>query len=126
MQTGHTKRRRYARLKVDQPVFIEVLQENGTSNGGANGFSRTKSLGEGGCSFRSPEDIGYLSLMKVAISLGSHVVVADGRAVYQLAQRDGGYEIGVEFLRVSSDDRLHIRQMVASSANGVTRKATPR
>jgi len=43
------------------------------------------------------------------------VVIADGRAVYQLASDEGGYEVGVEFLRVSSEDRLHIRQLVASS-----------
>jgi hypothetical protein len=122
MQTGNLRKRRYARAKVDQPVFIEVLQEVASDGNGAQGFSRTKTLGEGGCSFKCPEDIGYLSLMKVAISLGGHVVTADGRAVYQRPQTGGGYEVGVEFLRVSSDDRLHIRQLVASA--GVTRGVT--
>jgi hypothetical protein len=106
---GHLRKRRFPRLRVEQPVFVEVLAERGIQ-----GFSRTRSLGEGGCSFKSPDDIGYLSLMKVAISHSGHVVTADGRAVYQLPQPDGSYEIGVEFLRVSSEDRLHIRQLLST------------
>jgi len=111
MAQGHLRKRRFARLRVEQPLFVEVLQDRG-----AQGFSRTRSLGEGGCSFRITDDIGYLSLMKVAISLSGHVVTADGRAVYQLPQNDGGYEVGVEFLRVSPEDRLHIRQLVFTSS----------
>ncbi|HEV8242284.1 MAG TPA: PilZ domain-containing protein [Thermoanaerobaculia bacterium] len=105
---GHLRKRRYPRLHVEHPVFIEVLEERG-----AQGFSRTRSIGEGGCSFASPQDIGYLSLMKVSISLAGRVVTADGRAVYQLPKGDG-YEVGVEFLRVSSEDRLHLRQLAST------------
>ena len=108
MASSLIRKRRYARLKVDQPLFVEVLEERGTQ-----GFSRTRTIGEGGCSFTSAEAIGYLSLMKLSIALQGKVVVADGRAVYQLPV-DGGYEVGVEFLRVSNEDRLHIRQLVAS------------
>jgi len=110
MLTGHLRKRRYPRLKVDQPMFIEVLEERGTQ-----GFSRTRTIGEGGCSFSTPNPIGYLSLMKISIALQGKVVIADGRAVYQVVKEDGGYEVGVEFLRVSSEDRLHIRQLVAAS-----------
>jgi hypothetical protein len=113
MVQGHLRKRRFPRLRVEQPLLIEVLEERGTQ-----GFSRTRSLGEGGCSFKSSHDIGYLSLMKVAISLSGYVVIADGRAVYQLPQQDGGYEVGVEFLRVSNEDRLHIRQLVLSGGPG--------
>lgn len=109
MVQGHLRKRRFPRLRVEQPLFLEVLEERGPQ-----AFARTRSLGEGGCSFNSPYDIGYLSLVKVAIKLSSHVVSADGRAVYQLPQNDGCYEIGVEFLRVSNEDRLHIRQMVSA------------
>lgn len=109
MVEGHLRKRRFPRLRVEQPVFIEVLEERGTQ-----GFTRTRTIGEGGCSVKSPQDIGYLSLMKVSISLSGRVVTADGRAVYQLPQGDGSYEVGIEFLRVSSEDRLHIRQLVSS------------
>ena len=109
MVQGNLRKRRYPRLRVEQPLFIEVLEERGPQ-----GFSRTRSIGEGGCSFSSPHDIGYLSLMKVSISLAGRVVTADGRAVYQLPAGNGGYEVGVEFLRVSSEDRLHLRQLVCS------------
>ena len=108
MTLGHLRKRRFPRLRVEQPLFLEVLEERGPQ-----GFARTRSLGEGGCSFNSPYDIGYLSLVKVNISLSGHVVSCDGRAVYQLPKDDGGYEIGVEFLRVSNEDRLHIRQLVS-------------
>ena len=111
MVEGHLRKRRFPRLRVEHPLFIEVLDEKGPQ-----GFSRTRSIGEGGCSFSSPNDIGYLSLMKVSISLAGRVVTADGRAVYQLPKGDGGYEVGVEFLRVSSEDRLHLRQLVSTRA----------
>jgi hypothetical protein len=110
MVEGHLRKRRFSRLRVEQPLFVEVLEDRGVQ-----GFARTLSLGEGGFSFKSDHDIGYLSLMKVAISLSGHVMTADGRAVYQLPQNDGGYEVGVEFLRVSSEDRLHIRQLFFTS-----------
>src|SRR4051794_5913219 len=110
MLSGHLRKRRYPRLKADQPVFVEVLEERAPQ-----GFSRTHTIGEGGCSFNSPHGIGYLSLMKVSIALEGKVVVADGRAVYQVPQNDGSYEVGVEFLRVPSEDRIHIRQLVAGS-----------
>ena len=109
MVQGNLRKRRYPRLRVEHPLFIEVLEERGQQ-----GFSRTRSIGEGGCSFASPHDIGYLSLMKVSISLAGRVVTADGRAVYQLPAGNGGYEVGVEFLRVSSEDRLHLRQLVSN------------
>jgi hypothetical protein len=116
MLPGHLRKRRYQRLKVDQPLFVEVLEERGSQ-----GFSRTRTIGEGGCSFNSPQGIGYLSLLKLSIALEGKVVTADGRAVYQVSKDDGSYEVGVEFLRVSSEDRLHIRQLVATSPRGVTR-----
>jgi len=111
MHSGHLRKRRFPRLKIDQPLFVEVLEERGTQ-----GFSRTRTIGEGGCSFTSPHGIGYLSLMKLSIALQGKVIIADGRAVYQLSSGEGGYEVGVEFLRVSSEDRLHIRHLVSSSA----------
>lgn len=77
------------------------------------GFSRTRSLGEGGCSFKSPQNLGFRSLMKVAISVQGKVVNADGRVVYE-RPLESGYEVGVEFLRLAPEDRLHIRALVAS------------
>ncbi|HEV8630459.1 MAG TPA: PilZ domain-containing protein [Thermoanaerobaculia bacterium] len=113
MLQGHLRKRRFPRVHVEQPLFVEVLEDRG-----AQGFSRTRTLGEGGCSFKSPYAIGYLSLMKVSISLSGRVVTADGRAVYQVEQTDGEFEVGVEFLRLSNEDRIHIRQLVTI---GVTR-----
>lgn len=108
-------KRRYPRLKAEHPVFVEVFDERGPQ-----GFSRTRSIGEGGCSFKSPEGIGYLSLMKLSIALEGKVVSVDGRVVYatELPVRDGGYEVGVEFLRVSTEDRLHIRALVSGRGQG--------
>ena len=96
-------------MACDHPVFVEVLAERGPQ-----GFSRTRTLGEGGCSFKSPQNLGYLSLMKLAISVQGKVVSADGRVVYERPQ-DGGYEVGIEFLRLAPEDRLHIRALVAST-----------
>src|SRR5580765_8718 len=103
MMQGHLRKRRFPRLRVDQPIFLEVLDERGPQ-----AFARTRTIGEGGCSFKSPYGIGYLSLMKLSISLVGRVVTADCRAVYQVPEGDGAFEVGVEFLRVSNEDRLHI------------------
>jgi hypothetical protein len=102
--------RRFARLKAEHPVYVEVLTERKPGE-----FWRTRSIGEGGCSFRSSEGLGYLSLTKVAIALRGRVVTADGRVVYAVRDREG-YEVGVEFLRVSQEDRQHIRALVAGVA----------
>ena len=104
-----SRQRRYPRVRCDHPVFVEVISESGPQ-----GFSRTRSLGEGGCSFKSPENFGDLSLTKLAISVEGKVVKADGRVVYERPQ-EGGYEVGIEFLRLPADDRLHIRALVASN-----------
>jgi len=113
MLQGHLRKRRFPRLRVEQPLYVELLDERGPQ-----ALSRTRSIGEGGCSFKSSQGIGYLSLMKLSISLSGRVVTADCRAVYQVPQHDGGYEVGVEFLRVSSEDRLHIRQLISSAPGG--------
>jgi hypothetical protein len=105
---AQTPARRFPRLRCDHPVFVEVIEERGPQ-----GFSRTRSLGEGGCSFKSPQNFGYLSLMKLAISVEGKVLKADGRVVYERPQ-EGGIEVGIEFLRLAPEDRLHIRALVAS------------
>ena len=110
MSTARQPVRRFPRLDTVHPLFVEVLEERGPQ-----GFSRTRSLGEGGCSFKSPQHLGYLSLMKLAISVQGKVVNADGRVVYERPQ-EGGYEIGIEFLRLAPEDRLHIRALVAGGA----------
>jgi hypothetical protein len=107
--------RRFPRLSCDHPIFVEVLADRGPQ-----GFSRTRTLGEGGCSFKSPQNLGYLSLMKLAISVQGKVVNADGRVVYE-RPHDDGVEVGIEFLRLAPEDRLHIRALVASSAGGAAR-----
>jgi hypothetical protein len=115
LATSARPQRRFPRLKCDHPVFVEVLSERGPQ-----GFSRTRTLGEGGCCFKSPHGLGYRSLMKVAISVQGKVVSADGRVAYERPQ-GGGYEVGVEFLRLAPEDRLHIRALVASDTAHVER-----
>ena len=110
MPSKATPQRRFPRLKAEHPVFVEMLAER---SGGE--FARTRSIGEGGCSFHSSEGVGYLSLMKLSIALQGKVVTADGRVVYAVRDRNG-FEVGVEFLRVSSEDRMHIRSLVAGAA----------
>ena len=76
------------------------------------GFGKTRVMGLGGCCFVVPHTIGVGSTLDLSLSLSGRVISAVAQVVYENVV-DKGVEVGVEFLRVSSEDRLHIRAVVA-------------
>lgn len=60
----------------------------------------------------SPEPLGFASLLDLEIGFPERRVRADGRVAYELA-KDGGYEVGVEFLRLMPQDRAWLERLVA-------------
>lgn len=116
-------RRRFPRAPVDRPALVRVMEPDPFRESFED-FARTRTLGAGGCMFESREPIGYGSLALVLISLGDRVVQADGKVVYENPRRDGALEVGVEFLRLRSEDRQTIEQLVAREATrGSPRRA---
>jgi hypothetical protein len=74
---------------------------------------QTQVISPGGCMLVSHRSIGFGSLMELAITLEGQVVRVDGRAAWESRQgRD--YEVGVEFLRITSKDRALLDQHVRS------------
>lgn len=105
-------KRRYPRARVTRAALVrrlgtEPMQEP------FEDFARTRVLGAGGCMIESRKPLGYGSLAQVLIALGGDVVEADTRVVWEKARPSGGHEVGVEFVRISRDDRELIESLVA-------------
>lgn len=98
--------RRFPRVPAEHPALVRLL-------GGApfEGFAKTRVIGLGGCMVTSRESLGFGSLMELLISFRGRVVRTDGRVVWETA-RTGGYDVGVEFLRLSSSDRALLSTVV--------------
>jgi hypothetical protein len=109
MGRPQTVHRRFPRLQAAHPLFVEIFDDRA-----AGVFARTEVIAEGGCMFTSTDSFGFRSLMRLFISTGGRIVNADARVAYERRRRDGRYEVGVEFLRVSPVDRAHLRALVDS------------
>lgn len=106
-------KRRYPRVQVDRPALIRVVAPEPAQKPYED-FARTRVLGAGGCMFESSEPLGYGSLAELLIALGGRVVKADGRVVWEAPQRQQDrHQVGVEFLRISSEDRALIESLVS-------------
>lgn len=105
--------RRFPRKPAAVPVELRVLGE-------AEPFEdslTTKVLGLGGCCVVSPEPLGFASLLDLKLDFPDRSVRADGRVAYELA-KDGGYEVGVEFLRLMPRDRAWLEEVVTGPSTG--------
>lgn len=104
--------RRFPRAAVARPALLRQLGELRP----VEGFVKTRVIGLGGCAVMSPEPLGLGSLMELSISFTDRVVRTDAHVVYEL-EREGGVEAGVEFLRLSPEDRALLESVVGSAAN---------
>lgn len=102
----YAQSRRHPRTDASHPCFVERIGEEPIEL-----FSQTRTLGTGGCCFRSERSLGYRSLAKISLSVDGRVFSADGRVAYERALGDGT-EVGVEFLRLAPEDRIHLRSVV--------------
>ena len=108
----YAQTRRHPRIETSHPCFVERLGDQPLEM-----FSQTRTLGTGGCAFRSEHALGYRSLTKISLSVAGRVFNADGRVAYERPM-PGGLEVGVEFLRITPEDRIHLRQIVEGRKNG--------
>jgi c-di-GMP-binding flagellar brake protein YcgR len=105
------QRRRFPRTKVDRPALVRLL-ETEPDRRPEEVLAQARVLGAGGCMVESPKSLGYLSLADVQIALEKKVVRADSRVVWEREDRSGRHRVGVEFLRLSPDDRATIESVV--------------
>ena len=105
-------KRRFPRVRVDRPVMISLIEADPYREK-IDQFTRTRMLGAGGCMFESPVSLGFGSLAQVVIALGERTIKADARVAWE---SDGGgdrHAVGLEFLRISREDRASIEALVA-------------
>ena len=105
-------RRRFPRARVDRPALLRLVDAH-PGPYPREDFAKARVLGAGGCMVESPFPLGYGALADLLIALGERVVRADARVVWELERAPGRHEVGVEFVRISRDDRAHIESVVS-------------
>lgn len=98
MEYGHPVRR-FPRIPAHVTTLVKKLGEKEIE-----GFTKTGSLGLGGCMFLSDESFGVGSYFEILISVGHRVVKASGRVIYEMPDESGALRIGGEFVDISRDD----------------------
>jgi len=107
-------KRRFPRARVDRPALVRLVDPE-PDQYPQEDFAKARILGAGGCMVESSFPLGYGALTDVLIALHGRVVRADARVVWETERGPGRHEVGVEFLRISRDDRAHIETVVSSS-----------
>lgn len=117
-------KRRFPRIRLSRPALVRTLTTDPMERPFED-FAQAMVLGAGGCMLESPKPLGYGSLAQVLIALGGEVVEADSRVVWEKSGSSGKHEVGVEFVRISRDDRDLIESLVARerSPAAVARRA---
>ncbi len=107
MVDGEINRRRFPRIRTENPVHVvRVGREPGEGTG------KTASLGLGGCMFEVKEQLGTDAVVDILISVRPREVIeAKGRVVYEQPKGERTFEVGVEFLSISEPDRAALQRL---------------
>jgi hypothetical protein len=109
-------KRRFPRARLDRPALISLIEPDPYRDK-VDQFTRTRVIGAGGCSFPSRISLGFGSLTEVVIALGERTVKADARVAWETDRGADGHHVGLEFLRISRQDRASIEALVAEAAS---------
>lgn len=102
------KIRRFPRIQAEHAVMVRLLGVRPFEE-----FARTRILGPGGCMFVSEESLGFGSLMELSIAFQGRVLKTDSRVVYEISCGAAKHQVGVEFLRISPDDRAFLESFIS-------------
>jgi hypothetical protein len=83
---------------------------------GSEKFAKTRTIGGGGCMFIYHESLAIGTEVDLMISLPGGVIKAEARVVWEAVRSPYHYEIGVEFLRMTPDDRETFEDALAGLA----------
>jgi len=103
-------KRRFPRIPSDNAVLVKRLGQEE-----AEGFTRTRVVGLGGCMFISDEPLGVDSFLDLLISVRGRVVRTKGRVVYEIRRGAAEIEVGVEFVQIAPHDRDIIQELFSTS-----------
>jgi hypothetical protein len=109
-------KRRFQRIRVDRPALVRLVDPEPDQYPHED-FAKARVVGVGGCMVESSFPLPYGSLTDVLIALGERVVRADGRVVWESECDSGRHEVGLEFLRISNDDRALIESLVSRAGS---------
>ncbi|NOY45281.1 MAG: PilZ domain-containing protein [Deltaproteobacteria bacterium] len=111
MSTVYPTKRRYPRRPIRGAALVRCDRVPV-----AEGFTRTRVVGLGGCGFESDELLGVGRFVELVLRLERHTIRALGRIVYERPLEPGRYEVGVEFLRIPEEHRAAIRELFPEEA----------
>jgi len=118
--TAYATKRRYPRKPLREPALVRCDRVPV-----AEGFTRTRVVGLGGCGFESDEPLGVGRFVELVFRLERHTVRALGRIVYERPLEPGRYEVGVEFLRIPEEHRAAIRELFSEETGDAAAPAEP-
>jgi hypothetical protein len=99
-------RRRYPRIAAEHTVMVRLLGPEGLE-----GFTKTGTVGPGGCMIFSDEPLGVDAIVEIMITFQGRGVRAVGRVAYEKPRPGGGLEIGIEFIDTTDEDRATIESL---------------
>ena len=109
MRDPNSRRRRFPRIRSEHAVILRPLED-----GAEEALAKTGVVGLGGCMVVNTEPLAEGRLLELMVSVKGRVVRADGRVVYCQERDDGRWEAGIEFLRISQEDRSAIASLFES------------
>lgn len=103
--------RRYPRYLAEYAVLVRKAGKIGSEK-----LARTRTIGGGGCMFIFHESLGIGTELELVISLPGGVIKAESRVVWETVPAPYRYEVGVEFVRMTADDRSAFEATLAALA----------
>jgi c-di-GMP-binding flagellar brake protein YcgR len=103
--------RRFPRIPAEDAVLVRRLGAEGPEV-----MAVTRSVSSGGCMFVHQERLGVGTSVELLISVPGRVIKAQGRIVWENERASGEVEIGVEFLRITPEDRRALEATIATEA----------
>jgi hypothetical protein len=100
MAEDYPHQRRFPRIPSSYIVLVRKVGEEDIEE-----LAKTRSLSLGGCSFRSDEPLGEGAGLELVISLALRPLSIPARVAWEHPHDDGGFEVGVEFLKLDHDER---------------------
>jgi len=108
MSQDYETRRRFPRIPVENAVLIahhgDELHEE---------FSKTRSVGLGGCMFASDRSFGVDSHLELLLTLRRKVVKVRARVAYE-RQINGKWEVGAEFMELDDEARQQVAEYLGN------------
>lgn len=105
-----SQRRRYPRIPSENTVLVTVREGEEL-----DAFAKTNTMGLGGCGFVGEEPLGEGSIVELMISVRPEVVRSTARVVYEHERNDGRWDVGVQFLKLETDDRVILEDLLGTA-----------